>query len=186
MWISPVGDWSLLVVLAGPAGPVKNRGMDDPEHPRPAQGPLVTAPDHHLLLVPVTSSRAGTLALRTGNLASGQRTGLAFTSEAALLAALGPGQGWVRLSESALRSLLSPLGVDQIRLDPLAARSRSGQVAADPAWTSAARARASSARRPARGPARLADDLVKMRSAVARRQHQVVPARKLVSGRRTG
>jgi hypothetical protein len=59
--------------------------------------------------------------LRTGRLPSGQRTGLAFTSEAALRAALGPEQPWVWLSEPVLRELLRPLGVDQIRLDPLAA-----------------------------------------------------------------
>jgi hypothetical protein len=37
--------------------------------------------------VPVRVSEAGTLALRTGRLLSGQRVGLAFTSAAALLSA---------------------------------------------------------------------------------------------------
>jgi hypothetical protein len=49
-------------------------------------------------------------------------TGLAFTSEAAPRAALGAGQPWIRLSEPVLRELLAPLGVHQIRLDPVALR----------------------------------------------------------------
>ena len=40
--------------------------------------------------VPVRLSSAGTLALRTGRLLCGQRVGLAFTSQAALLSTLGP------------------------------------------------------------------------------------------------
>jgi hypothetical protein len=79
-----------------------------------------TAPRHLLLLVPVTPGRAGALAVRTARLPSGQRTGLAFTSEATLHAALGPGQPWIRLSEPMIRDLLAPLGVAQLRLDPLA------------------------------------------------------------------
>ena len=35
-------------------------------------------------VVPVRESQAGTLALRTGRLTSGERVGLAFTSEASL------------------------------------------------------------------------------------------------------
>jgi hypothetical protein len=95
--------------------------MSDPEPAGPTVGPRQTPPDRRLRLVPVTPGRAGALALRTGRLPSGQRTGLAFTSEAALRAALGPEQPCVWLSEPVLRELLRPLGVDQIRLDPLAA-----------------------------------------------------------------
>jgi hypothetical protein len=39
--------------------------------------------------VPVRESQAGTLALRTGRLRSGERVGLAFTSEASLLLTMG-------------------------------------------------------------------------------------------------
>jgi hypothetical protein len=81
--------------------------------------PGQTAPDRRLVFCPVTPGPAGTLAVRIGRLASGQRTGLAFTSPAALRAALGAGQPWIRLSEPTLRELLAPLGVHQIRLDPL-------------------------------------------------------------------
>jgi hypothetical protein len=96
--------------------------MSDPEPAGPVPGPHLTTGHRRLLLVPVTPGHAGTLALRTGRLPSGQRTGLAFTSPAALHAALGPEQAWTKLTEPALRDLLRPLGVQQIRLDPLAAR----------------------------------------------------------------
>jgi hypothetical protein len=95
--------------------------MSFPEHAGPTVGLRQTPPDRRLLLVPVTPGRAGALVLRTGRLPSGQRTGLAFTSEAALRAGLGPEQPWVWLSEPALRELLRPLGLEQLRLDPLAA-----------------------------------------------------------------
>jgi hypothetical protein len=95
--------------------------MSDPEHAGPTVGLRQTPPDRRLLLVPVTPGRAGAVALRTGRLPSGQRTGLAFSSEAALRAALGPEQPWVWLSEPALRELLRPLGLERLRLDPLTA-----------------------------------------------------------------
>ncbi len=68
--------------------------------------------------VPVRESQAGTLALRTGRLASGERVGLAFTSEAALAATMGPLQHWVRLAAEPLRDMLAPLGVQCVRVDP--------------------------------------------------------------------
>ena len=68
--------------------------------------------------VPVAASKAGTLALRTGRLRSGERVGLAFTSEASLLLALGPAQQWIHLGGYALRDMLAPLGVEQVRVDP--------------------------------------------------------------------
>ena len=76
----------------------------------------------HPLFVPVHASQSGTLALRTGRLASGQRIGLAFSSEASLLSALGLRQQWIRLGEQALRDMLTPLGVDHMRVDPHLAR----------------------------------------------------------------
>jgi hypothetical protein len=71
----------------------------------------------HLLFVPVRESGSGVLALRTGRLPSGQRVGLAYTSAAALLSALGQGQPWIRLHEHAMRDMLEPAGIDQIRVD---------------------------------------------------------------------
>lgn len=55
----------------------------------------------HTFYVPVRASQAGPLALRTGRLLTGQRIGLAFTSEASLLLTLGPAQAWVRLDSRA-------------------------------------------------------------------------------------
>jgi hypothetical protein len=69
-------------------------------------------------LVPVRTSVAGALALRTGRLLTGERIGLAFTSEASLLLALGPSQQWVRLGYGAMRDMLDPLGVKHVRIDP--------------------------------------------------------------------
>jgi hypothetical protein len=68
--------------------------------------------------VPVRESQAGTLALRTGRLTSGERVGLAFTSEASLLLTMGPSQQWIRLAAEPLRDMLAPLGVQCIRIDP--------------------------------------------------------------------
>ena len=68
--------------------------------------------------VPVRESQTGTLALRTGRLTSGERVGLAFTSEASLLLTMGPFQHWVRLAAEPLRDMLAPLGVQCVRIDP--------------------------------------------------------------------
>jgi hypothetical protein len=68
--------------------------------------------------VPVRESQAGMLALRTGRLTSGERVGLAFTSEASLLLTMGPFQPWVRLAAEPLRDMLAPLGVGCVRIDP--------------------------------------------------------------------
>jgi hypothetical protein len=72
----------------------------------------------HTFFVPVRTSKAGTLALHTGRLNSGERIGLAFTSEASLLLTLGPSQQWVRLDGQALKDMLAPLGVEHVRVDP--------------------------------------------------------------------
>jgi hypothetical protein len=69
-------------------------------------------------LVPVRTSTAGTLALRTGRLLTGERVGLAFTSEASLLLAMGPSQQWARLGYLAMRDMLAPLGIKHVRIDP--------------------------------------------------------------------
>ncbi len=68
--------------------------------------------------VPVRESHAGTLALRTRRLVSGERVGLAFTSEASLLLTMGPYQHWVRLAAQPLRDMLAPLDVQCVRIDP--------------------------------------------------------------------
>ena len=74
---------------------------------------------NHTLYVPVRMSDAGVLTLRTGRLESGERIGLAFTSEDSLSRTLGPAQPWVNLGEQSLRDMLAPLGIQQLRIDPL-------------------------------------------------------------------
>lgn len=99
----------------------------------------------HTFFVPVHSSKAGTLALRTGRLRSGERVGLAFTSQASLLLTLGPSQEWTRVGVQALRDMLRPLGIEQVRVDPLPARElekdrpcQARPEHAGRAWTTAA------------------------------------------------
>jgi hypothetical protein len=72
----------------------------------------------HTFFVPVRTSKAGTLALQTGRLLTGERIGLAFTSEATLLLTLGPSQQWIRLDADALKDMLAPLAVEHVRVDP--------------------------------------------------------------------
>jgi hypothetical protein len=94
----------------------------------------------HLLFVPVRESGSGVLALRTGRLPSGQRVGLAYTSAAALLSALGPGQPWIRLHEDAIRDMLQPAGIDQIRVDACLSPPPGRPAATEPAATEPAAA----------------------------------------------
>jgi hypothetical protein len=82
----------------------------------------------HVYLVPVRTSAANTLAVRTGRLPSGERVGLAFTSEARLLLTLGPAQEWIHLACDALRELLAPLGVRHVQVDPRPIAERATSV----------------------------------------------------------
>jgi SseB protein N-terminal domain len=72
----------------------------------------------HTFLIPVRTCAAGTLAIRTGRLVSGERVGLAFTSEASLTRTLGPSQQWIRLAREALADMLEPLGIGHTIIDP--------------------------------------------------------------------
>ena len=72
----------------------------------------------HTYLVPVRESKSGALSLRTGRLITGERVGMAFTSEASLLMTLGPSQQRIELAPGALRAMLAPLGVTFLRVDP--------------------------------------------------------------------
>jgi len=72
----------------------------------------------HTFLIPVRTCAAGTLAVRTGRLISGERVGLAFTSEASLTRTLGPSQQWIRLAREALADMLEPLGIEHTIIDP--------------------------------------------------------------------
>ncbi|MFY1594766.1 SAV_915 family protein [Micromonospora sp. WMMD737] len=59
------------------------------------------------------------LTVRTARLPDGQRVGLAFSSSQQLAGAMGPEQEWTLLCESALRTMLRPLGITRIQVDPL-------------------------------------------------------------------
>jgi hypothetical protein len=72
---------------------------------------------HHTLFVPVRQTTSGMAAVRTGRLLSGERVGLAFTSEVCLVLTLGPSQQWIRLAPDALRGMLTPLGITEIMVD---------------------------------------------------------------------
>jgi hypothetical protein len=99
----------------------------------------------HTFFVPVHPGKAGTLALQTGRLRSGERVGLAFTSQASLVYTLGPSQEWTRIGVGALKDMLRPIGIGQVRIDPWPVREldkgRSRQARpehAGRAWTAAA------------------------------------------------
>jgi hypothetical protein len=73
---------------------------------------------NHTFLIPVRTCAAGTLALRTGRLVTGERVGLAFTSEASLRRTLGPSQQWIHLARKPLADMLGPVGIEHIIIDP--------------------------------------------------------------------
>ncbi|WP_239069569.1 MULTISPECIES: SAV_915 family protein [unclassified Streptomyces] len=88
---------------------VEHQYAEDPEpSERIPAGPL---------LVPVRPGSAGCTA-RFFRTPLGGRTAVAFTTEQRLVAALGAGQEWIRLSASALHELGAPLGVTALTVDP--------------------------------------------------------------------
>jgi hypothetical protein len=44
--------------------------------------------------------------------------GIAFTTEARLAGIMGADQAWIHVSERAMKAMLAPLGIQQIRVDP--------------------------------------------------------------------
>ncbi|MEZ0069814.1 hypothetical protein ABIA32_005862 [Streptacidiphilus sp. MAP12-20] len=86
-----------------------------------------------LLLVPVRSGPAG-CTTRLFRTPLGGRTAVGFTSARQLTEVLGPGQPCVRLSETALRSLVAPLGVTTVTIDPQLAASPAAALHDPAAW----------------------------------------------------
>lgn len=83
---------------------------DDPEpEERNPAGPLY---------VPVRPGTAEVV-LRMFRTPLGDRTAVGFTRPDLLTATLGAEQPWIRLSESALRALASPLGACPLTIDPV-------------------------------------------------------------------
>jgi hypothetical protein len=69
-----------------------------------------------LLVVPVAG--AETLALRSGRTPTGERVGIAFTTESRLIQVMGAGQRWIHLSTAAMKAMLAPLGIARVQVDP--------------------------------------------------------------------
>ncbi|ROO91218.1 hypothetical protein EDD29_8969 [Actinocorallia herbida] len=69
------------------------------------------------LWIPVGNNASGSVTLRFGSLPEGGRVALAFTTREALDRVLGAGHPAIRLAPEALRAMLAPLGVAEIRVD---------------------------------------------------------------------
>ncbi|MET9851680.1 SAV_915 family protein [Streptomyces sp. NPDC006450] len=94
---------------------------DDPEpEERVPSGPLY---------VPVLPGRAEVV-VRLFRTPLGARTAVAFTCADRLVATLGPGRPWIRLSESALRAMAEPLGASLLTVDPTLTAPAVGATAA--------------------------------------------------------
>jgi hypothetical protein len=70
-----------------------------------------------LLVVPVRTG-SGMVSLRCGRLPTGERVGIAFTTETGLIKVMGRDQAWIRLSDGAMKTMLGPLGIRRIQVDP--------------------------------------------------------------------
>ena len=123
-----------------PPGTAARRGRGHPHahaHSRRAaaqeENSMDAEREGRAFLVPVSATPSGTLALRTGRLATGERIGLAFTCEQSLREVLGPWQQWTHLSERALHAMLAPVGVARVRIDPYPAAGAAAGPPRDPA-----------------------------------------------------
>ncbi|MFF7334943.1 SAV_915 family protein [Streptomyces sp. NPDC008150] len=115
------------------------------EDPEPSDR-FPAGPRRASLCVPVRPGPAGHT-VRLFRTPLGARTAVAFTSESALTAALGPGRPWIRLAEPALRALTAPLGVTALTVDPQLSAPPAAPARPAPAPTTAP------APAPARAPA---------------------------------
>jgi hypothetical protein len=73
------------------------------------------------------------LALRSGRLPTGERVGIAFTTESRLIQIMGAGQRWIRLNEAAIKAMLAPLGIARVQVDPGLIAPGVGPVRVSPA-----------------------------------------------------
>jgi hypothetical protein len=69
-----------------------------------------------LLVIPVSGSE--TVSLRSGRLPTGERVGIAFSTESRLRQVMGASQRWILISESAMKAMLAPLGIVRVQVDP--------------------------------------------------------------------
>ena len=70
-----------------------------------------------LMVVPVRTG-SGMVCLRCGRLPTGERVGIAFTTEARLAGVMGADQPWIHLNDRAMKAMLAPLGMTRIQVDP--------------------------------------------------------------------
>jgi hypothetical protein len=87
-----------------------------PGWPDPAL-PSVDMSMAELMIVPVRTG-SETVCLRCGQLPTGERVGIAFTTQARLAGVMGAGQAWIRLSDRAMKEMLASVGVARIQVDP--------------------------------------------------------------------
>ncbi|MFB7592480.1 SAV_915 family protein [Streptomyces sp. NPDC056169] len=80
--------------------------------------PFKRPPAAGRLCVPVRPSAGGWATRLFRTPVGGGRTAVAFTDPARLRAVLGAAQPWIPLAEPALRALVEPLGVSELRIDP--------------------------------------------------------------------
>jgi hypothetical protein len=72
------------------------------------------------LIVPVRSTgSSAVLSVVTGVRPAGGRVGIVFTNVDRLVAAMGGDQAHIMLSEQALRTMLRPLGINDVECDPV-------------------------------------------------------------------
>lgn len=122
--------WHVPVATSAPAAAAAKA---PPVTTRPTTSTHHTAPEHHAVPGRHTSSARpgsggthgpggpadiGAVRLRLFRLHDGRRCAVGFSSARALAELLGPEQASAELSESALRALTAPLGVDTLVLDP--------------------------------------------------------------------
>lgn len=89
--------------------------------------------DHEprILHVPVSVCSANIVTIRTGQLWSGERVGLGFTSAAGLAAVFGTGQTWILIHVRSLHAMLASRGIHTVQVDPVTrppARLRAGSA----------------------------------------------------------
>jgi hypothetical protein len=56
--------------------------------------------------------------LQCGQLPTGERVGIAFTTADRLARVMGSGQAWIRMDVRAVQVMLAPVGVTRIQVDP--------------------------------------------------------------------
>jgi hypothetical protein len=69
------------------------------------------------MVVPVRAG-SGVAALQCGQLPTGERVGIAFTSVDRLARVMGPGQAWIQIDVRAVQVMLAPVVVTRIQVDP--------------------------------------------------------------------